>query len=202
MARPHRQIAALPLRLNGDAVEVLMITSRDTGRWVVPKGWTMKSVKPWAAAAIEALEEAGAKGHIARDPCGIYRYDKRLDDGTSVPCRVQVYPMVVDKLKSRWKEKGQRVRQWFPRRRGRRARRRARTGIPAHDAGPQSPARARRRSAAEAGGGVRSQGTGSPPPTQCAWSGSHDRGKMRVEPDRDVGWASARHGAFRSRVPG
>lgn len=113
MARPRQQIAALPLRLKGGAVEVLMITSRDTGRWIVPKGWTMKSVKPWAAAAIEALEEAGAKGHIAREACGTYGYDKRLDDGTAVPCRVRVYPMVVDKLKSRWKEARQRDRRWF-----------------------------------------------------------------------------------------
>ena len=114
MARTRRQIAALPLRLKGGAVEVLMITSRDTGRWVVPKGWTMKSVKPWAAAAIEALEEAGAKGHVARDACGTYAYDKRLQDGATVPCRVQVYPMVVDKLKSDWKEKDERERRWFP----------------------------------------------------------------------------------------
>lgn len=90
-----------------------MITSRDTGRWIVPKGWTMKSVKPWAAAAIEALEEAGAKGHIAREACGTYGYDKRLDDGEAVPCRVKVYPMIVDKLKSRWKEGAQRTRRWF-----------------------------------------------------------------------------------------
>ena len=91
-----------------------MITSRDTGRWIVPKGWTMKSVKPWAAAGIEALEEAGAKGHIAREPCGTYDYQKALDGGRTVPCRVQVYPMVVDKLKARWKEADERERRWFP----------------------------------------------------------------------------------------
>ena len=114
MARPRQQIAALPLRWKGDRVQVLMITSRDTGRWIVPKGWTMKSVKPWAAAAVEALEEAGAKGRIAREACGTYDYDKRLDDGGAVPCRVRVYPMIVDKLKSRWKEESERTRRWFP----------------------------------------------------------------------------------------
>ena len=113
MARPRHQIAALPLRWKGRRVQVLMITSRDTGRWVVPKGWTMKSYKPWAAAAIEALEEAGAKGHIAREACGTYGYDKVLDGGDAVPCRVRVYPMIVDKLKSRWKEQAERDRQWF-----------------------------------------------------------------------------------------
>ncbi|KIT16502.1 hypothetical protein jaqu_17300 [Jannaschia aquimarina] len=90
-----------------------MITSRDTGRWVVPKGWTMKGVRPWAAAAIEALEEAGAKGHIAKDVLGTYSYDKRLDDGDTVSCEVDVYPMIVEKLKSDWKERDERVRRWF-----------------------------------------------------------------------------------------
>ena len=113
MKNARRQIAAMPLRWKGDDVQVLMITSRDTGRWVVPKGWTMKDVKPWAAAAIEALEEAGAKGHVAREPFGTYGYDKRLDDGTRVPCVVRVYPMIVDRLKSEWKEKDERRRRWF-----------------------------------------------------------------------------------------
>lgn len=114
MKKAKEQIAALPLRWNDDdQVEVLMITSRDTGRWVVPKGWTMKDVKPWAAAAIEALEEAGAKGHIAREVFGTYSYDKILDDATAQPCRVKVYPMIVEKLKTDWKEKDQRTRKWF-----------------------------------------------------------------------------------------
>ncbi|SDZ16883.1 8-oxo-dGTP pyrophosphatase MutT, NUDIX family [Jannaschia faecimaris] len=114
MKKTKEQIAALPLRWNDrDEVEVLMITSRGTGRWIVPKGWTMKDVKPWAAAAIEALEEAGAKGHIAREVFGTYSYDKIMDDGTPLPCRVRVYPMIVEKLKNDWKEKGQRTRKWF-----------------------------------------------------------------------------------------
>ncbi|MEM7487530.1 MAG: NUDIX hydrolase [Pseudomonadota bacterium] len=114
MNKARQQIAALPLRWKNDAVEVLMITSRDTGRWVVPKGWTMKDRKPWAAAAIEALEEAGAKGHIAREVFGTYRYDKVLDDGTTVPCVVRVFPMIVEKLVSDWKEADERTRRWFP----------------------------------------------------------------------------------------
>ncbi len=115
MKNAKKQIAALPLRWNDDdEVEVLMITSRDTGRWIVPKGWTMKGVDPWAAAAIEALEEAGAKGHIAKEVFGTYSYDKRMDDGTTQLCIVQVYPMIVDKLKDDWKEMDERKRRWFP----------------------------------------------------------------------------------------
>ncbi|MEM9796119.1 MAG: NUDIX hydrolase [Pseudomonadota bacterium] len=103
----------MPLRWNGNEVEVLMVTSRDTGRWIVPKGWTMKGVKPWAAAAIEALEEAGAKGHVAQEVFGTYHYNKTLDDGSSQQCRVRVYPMIVEQLKKSWKEDDERTRRWF-----------------------------------------------------------------------------------------
>ena len=108
------QIAALPLRIlkNGN-VEVLMVTSRDTGRWVMPKGWEMDGKKPWRAAEIEALEEAGAVGYVSHEAIGSYRYPKILDDGRIMPCTVRVYPMIVEKLKRRWKEKGQRKRHWF-----------------------------------------------------------------------------------------
>jgi 8-oxo-dGTP pyrophosphatase MutT (NUDIX family) len=108
------QIAALPMRRDAkNEVKVLMVTSRDTGRWVMPKGWHMDGKKPWAAAEIEALEEAGAKGHIGSEMIGTYRYPKVLDDGRIVPCIVQVYPMFVEKLKRDWKERKQRRRQWF-----------------------------------------------------------------------------------------
>lgn len=108
------QIAALPMRWdsNGD-LKILLVTSRDTGRWVMPKGWTMDGHKPWAAAEIEALEEAGATGYISKEIIGTYRYPKIMDGGVIVPCRVQVYPMIVEKLKRNWKERKERKRQWF-----------------------------------------------------------------------------------------
>lgn len=90
-----------------------MVTSRDTGRWVMPKGWMMNGRKPWDAAAIEALEEAGAKGRIGSEEIGRYSYDKLLDDGTAVPCLVTVYPMFVEKLLRDWKERHERRRKWF-----------------------------------------------------------------------------------------
>ncbi|MCG6884861.1 MAG: NUDIX hydrolase [Silicimonas sp.] len=109
-----RQIAALPVHWDKSGKpRVLMVTSRDTGRWVMPKGWLMDGKKPWQAAKIEALEEAGAVGFISDTPIGIYHYDKRLDRRTKVRCRVTVYPMMVDKLKRRWKERNQRKRHWF-----------------------------------------------------------------------------------------
>lgn len=116
MSRPDPavQIAALPIHWEkGDKLRVLMVTSRDTGRWVMPKGWTMDGKKPWRAAEIEALEEAGAVGYMSKRAIGHYHYDKQLDDGTALPCRVTLYPMIVSKLKRRWKEEHQRKRHWF-----------------------------------------------------------------------------------------
>ncbi len=79
----------------------------------MPKGWEMDGHKPWAAAEIEALEEAGAVGYISKQEIGIYRYPKIMEGGLIVPCRVRVYPMIVEKLKRNWKERKERKRQWF-----------------------------------------------------------------------------------------
>lgn len=109
------QIAALPLRRDKKGkLGVLMVTSRDTGRWIMPKGWLMNGKKPWQAAKIEALEEAGATGYISDRALGHYHYVKRLGRGRDLMCRVTVYPMVVERLKSRWKERKERKRHWFP----------------------------------------------------------------------------------------
>ncbi|WP_425038304.1 NUDIX hydrolase [Primorskyibacter sp. S187A] len=109
-----QQIAALPVRWDKKGrLRVLMVTSRDTGRWVMPKGWLMDGKKPWHAAKIEALEEAGAVGFVSDQPIGTYHYKKRLSDGSKLRCEVTVYPMIVEKLKKRWKERKQRRRHWF-----------------------------------------------------------------------------------------
>jgi hypothetical protein len=73
----------------------------------------MDGKKPWVAAEIEALEEAGAVGYIGQEVIGTYTYKKRLDDGSALKCAVDVYPMVVEKLKRNWKERNQRKRKWF-----------------------------------------------------------------------------------------
>jgi len=108
------QIAALPVHWDRSGnLRVLMVTSRDSGRWVMPKGWLMNGKKPWQAAKIEALEEAGPVGFISVRPIGDYHYMKRLGRGKKLRCRETVYPMMVDKLKSRWKERKERKRHWF-----------------------------------------------------------------------------------------
>ena len=108
------QIAAMPIHWDRKGnLRVLMVTSRDTGRWVMPKGWEMDGKKPWHAAEIEALEEAGAKGYISQEEIGSYRYPKVLESGEILPCRVRVFPMIVEKLQRDWKERKQRRRKWF-----------------------------------------------------------------------------------------
>ncbi len=108
------QIAALPLHWDRKGnLSVLMVTSRDTRRWIMPKGWLMDGKKPWRAAEIEALEEAGAEGYVGSEEIGTYHYDKILDDGTALPCEVIVYPMIVERLRKRWKERHERKRRWF-----------------------------------------------------------------------------------------
>ena len=114
-ARPARlQYAALPYRVDGGGgLEILLITSRETQRWVIPKGWPMKSRSPRRAAEREALEEAGVRGEIMRAAVGAYSYVKRGPAGQNWLCRVDVYPLKVRKEKPSWREHRQRVRRWF-----------------------------------------------------------------------------------------
>lgn len=107
------QYAALCYRTSRRAIEVLLITSRDTGRWVIPKGWPMAGLPPEEAAAREAFEEAGVKGKITGDALGTYGYLKRLPDDETLPCRVQVFPLRVSRMSNDFPEKGQRRLKWF-----------------------------------------------------------------------------------------
>lgn len=114
---PILQIASLPYRRTGEApdapVEVLLVTSRGTGRWVLPKGNTIKGLSPHAAAAQEAYEEAGIEGAVCPAPLGDYRYRKQLKSGASLMMEVRVFPLAVTGELDEWPEGGQRERQWF-----------------------------------------------------------------------------------------
>ena len=90
------QVAALPFRIKDGKIEVLLVTSRETKRWLIPKGWPMKGKKPHKAAAQEAEEEAGVKGEIKNKPLGSYDYWKRRAAHFDL-CRVNVYPLEVSK---------------------------------------------------------------------------------------------------------
>lgn len=108
-----RQFAALPFRQEGGETRILLITSRETGRWVLPKGWAEKKLSGPELAAKEAFEEAGLHGEIATRRIGSYSYDKRLPNRKTVNCRVDVFPLHVQDMLDDWPERGQRVRQWF-----------------------------------------------------------------------------------------
>jgi 8-oxo-dGTP pyrophosphatase MutT (NUDIX family) len=108
------QYATLPFRRSADAeVEVMLVTSRDTGRWVIPKGWPIGRKAPHASAAREALEEAGVVGAVGKDPIGTYSYEKRMSKGLIVVCEVSVFPLEVKRQKKDWPEKEERKCCWF-----------------------------------------------------------------------------------------
>jgi 8-oxo-dGTP pyrophosphatase MutT (NUDIX family) len=112
-SRVGQQYAALPYRWIDGELEILLLTSRETRRWVIPKGWPMAGKKPHAAAAQEALEEAGVIGKIAKTPIGAYTYVKRLKNGAGLVCKVDVYPLAVARQLKRWPEQAQRTAHWF-----------------------------------------------------------------------------------------
>jgi 8-oxo-dGTP pyrophosphatase MutT (NUDIX family) len=91
----------------------MLVTSRDTGRWVIPKGWPVGRKAPHASAAREAREEAGLVGTVGKDPIGIYSYKKRLGSGAFVTCDVRVFPLEVKRQQKHWPEKGEREFRWF-----------------------------------------------------------------------------------------
>ncbi len=112
---PRSQFAALPWRRNAAGeVEVMLITSRETRRWVIPKGWPIKGKSSAKSAAREAFEEAGVSGKISKRPTGAYAYDKRLKNGRLQHVRVAVFPLEVEAEADAYPEAGQREKQWAP----------------------------------------------------------------------------------------
>ncbi|MEM7446536.1 MAG: NUDIX hydrolase [Pseudomonadota bacterium] len=111
--KPRTQVAALPFVISKKSCKILLITSRETNRWIIPKGWPSSSRPPHRQAAREAYEEAGLVGVTGKRPLGSYKYQKVLDDGSAVPCVVTVFPMLVAKQARKWPEKGQRKSRWL-----------------------------------------------------------------------------------------
>jgi 8-oxo-dGTP pyrophosphatase MutT (NUDIX family) len=107
------QYAALPWRNRGDGIEIMLLTSRETRRWVIPKGWPMEQLAPAECALQEAFEEGGIRGTIG-DLIGEYRYDKSLKDGSVRHLTVQVFPLEVTSELILWPEAKERDRRWFP----------------------------------------------------------------------------------------
>jgi 8-oxo-dGTP pyrophosphatase MutT (NUDIX family) len=109
-----RQFAALPYRVDPQGgYQVLLVTSRETGRWIVPKGWPIKGKKAHHVAEIEAFEEAGVRGTVGKKPVGDFAYAKRMPDGEDRLILVTVYPLLIKDELSAWPEAGERRRCWF-----------------------------------------------------------------------------------------
>jgi 8-oxo-dGTP pyrophosphatase MutT (NUDIX family) len=112
-AARRRQVAALPVRHTASGSrEVLVITSRKTGRFIIPKGWPMKGRSDADAAALEAREEAGVVGKVRRKPIGSYTYWKRLVDEFRL-VEVHVYLLKVSRQLETWQEKQSRQMAWL-----------------------------------------------------------------------------------------
>lgn len=113
-ARPL-QVAALPWRRSkAGGVEVLLVTSRGSGRWLLPKGWPMVRRTRAEAAAREAFEEAGVRGRVREEEIGRFEHRKKLPLLGPLRCTVVVFPLEVERQLDIWPERKERKRRWFP----------------------------------------------------------------------------------------
>jgi len=101
------QVGVVPYRRHDDSLEVLLITSRTQGRWIVPKGNIEEDLGPRRSARMEALEEAGVEGPMASDPLGVYWH------GDPPEYRVRLYLMQVETEYATWPECDERTRRWM-----------------------------------------------------------------------------------------
>jgi 8-oxo-dGTP pyrophosphatase MutT (NUDIX family) len=113
MNKVARQSGVIPYRFAQDNLQVLLITSRETQRWVIPKGNIGKGQSSRVAAELEAYEEAGVRGGADNIPLGFYTYGKTLADGTAQPTVVEVFALQVRKEAKNWPEKAERQTLWM-----------------------------------------------------------------------------------------
>jgi 8-oxo-dGTP pyrophosphatase MutT (NUDIX family) len=112
--RKARQVAALPWRLGAEGgLEFLLVTSRTSRHWLLPKGWPIPGKSGLESALQEAFEEAGIHARGPDTPLGRYAFIKVLHDLTELPCTMAVYGVGNIEEVEDWPEKGQRDRRWF-----------------------------------------------------------------------------------------
>lgn len=107
------QFGALCWRVKNDKVQVLLVTSRQRKRWILPKGWPVDGATPVEAAEREAWEEAGVTGKAKPVCVGVYSYVKDINSEDRLPCVVAVFPVKVKKQHADWPEKSERRRKWM-----------------------------------------------------------------------------------------
>jgi 8-oxo-dGTP pyrophosphatase MutT (NUDIX family) len=109
------QSGALPLRFKRrKKAEVLLVTGRRSGRWMIPKGWPMPGKSLADSAAQEAFEEAGIKGKVHPKPIGIFRHVKQHLLFGRMEVEIHVHVLKVERELKDWPERGERARKWFP----------------------------------------------------------------------------------------
>lgn len=113
LPRRHLQYGALCYRRKGSGIEILLVTSRGTRRWVAPKGWPIHGKGPAGTATQEAWEEAGVKGHVTGDSIGHYTYRKCLTKGRPMTCVVELFPVEVADNLNRFPEAKERRTKWM-----------------------------------------------------------------------------------------
>ena len=107
------QAGVIAYRIRHGKVQILLMTSRDTGRWIIPKGNIKPGTTPSKAAEQEAFEEAGVKGTIASSaPLGMYAYSKKLGSGELRAATVEVYLLKVERQVKNWPERQERKLAW------------------------------------------------------------------------------------------
>jgi len=94
--------------------EILLITSRGSGRWIIPKGWPIKGQTLAQAALREAYEEAGIRGMVDEQDIGSYHYRKKdMPAFENNHFHVVVFAVLYQRQKKKWPEQGQRILAWL-----------------------------------------------------------------------------------------
>ena len=106
------QFGALCWRVKKGETQILMVTSRNTKRWIIPKGWPSHGQTAAESAATEAWEEAGVKGKVGTQCLGVYTYAKAMPK-TRLPVMVAVFPVKVRKRSKDFPERKQRRTKWM-----------------------------------------------------------------------------------------
>lgn len=109
----RRQYAALPYAVRDGELVVMLVTSRETRRWIIPKGWPERNLQGYEVAELEAFEEAGLVGDAALTPFASFEYLKRIKPTKERLCMVDVFALAVREELDDWPEKGQRQRVWL-----------------------------------------------------------------------------------------
>jgi hypothetical protein len=109
---PSIQYGALPYREIKSGVEFLLVTSRETRRWIIPKGWPQGGVPPYRAPQPKKLSRRRELSERSAKKIGSYWYDKIIESGATLRCRVRVFPLRVTRQFKKWPEKRQRRTQW------------------------------------------------------------------------------------------